>query len=174
MAQYNAGNHNNKGPYASENGVYDSATAAAINFLKNNGAISWINNNMPNNVHTNDANLLKPLGIYKYGGLADFTGPAWLDGTKSQPELVLNPDDTKNFLAATDILRSISQTIDLQAMTNQFSLNSAPVGLFDEYNQAVEQMVHIDASFPSVQDRNEIEAAFNNLINTASQYANRK
>jgi hypothetical protein len=27
---------------------------------------------------------------YKTGGLADFTGPAWLDGTKSRPELVLN------------------------------------------------------------------------------------
>jgi hypothetical protein len=27
---------------------------------------------------------------YATGGLADFTGPAWLDGTKSRPELVLN------------------------------------------------------------------------------------
>jgi hypothetical protein len=27
---------------------------------------------------------------YKTGGLADFTGPAWLDGTKARPELVLN------------------------------------------------------------------------------------
>jgi hypothetical protein len=31
---------------------------------------------------------------YKTGGLADFTGPAWLDGTKSRPELVLNAKDT--------------------------------------------------------------------------------
>jgi hypothetical protein len=29
---------------------------------------------------------------YKTGGLADFTGPAWLDGTKSKPEYVLNAD----------------------------------------------------------------------------------
>jgi hypothetical protein len=27
---------------------------------------------------------------YKTGGLADFTGPAWLDGTKARPEMVLN------------------------------------------------------------------------------------
>jgi hypothetical protein len=27
---------------------------------------------------------------YKTGGLADYTGPAWLDGTKSKPELVLD------------------------------------------------------------------------------------
>jgi hypothetical protein len=27
---------------------------------------------------------------YKTGGVADFTGPAWLDGTPSKPEYVLN------------------------------------------------------------------------------------
>jgi hypothetical protein len=35
---------------------------------------------------------------YETGGLADFTGPAWLDGTKSRPELVLNARDTQNFI----------------------------------------------------------------------------
>jgi hypothetical protein len=40
--------------------------------------------------------------------------------------------------------------------------------------EALEQQVHIEASFPGVQDRNEIEEAFNNLVNRASQYANRK
>lgn len=43
---------------------------------------------------------------YKTGGLADFTGPAWLDGTKSHPELVLNAKDTQNFLILKDILSS--------------------------------------------------------------------
>jgi hypothetical protein len=28
--------------------------------------------------------------IYASGGLADFTGPAWLDGTKTNPEYVLS------------------------------------------------------------------------------------
>ena len=44
---------------------------------------------------------------YKTGGLADFTGPAWLDGTKSRPELVLNQKDTQNFIQLKDILASI-------------------------------------------------------------------
>lgn len=44
---------------------------------------------------------------YKTGGLADFTGPAWLDGTKSRPELVLNQRDTENFIQLKDILSSI-------------------------------------------------------------------
>lgn len=43
---------------------------------------------------------------YRTGGLADFTGPAWLDGTKSHPELVLNAKDTQNFLILRDILSS--------------------------------------------------------------------
>lgn len=43
---------------------------------------------------------------YRTGGLADFTGPAWLDGTKSHPELVLNAKDTQNFLILKDILSS--------------------------------------------------------------------
>ena len=41
---------------------------------------------------------------FKTGGLADFTGPAWLDGTKSKPELVLNQKDTQNFIALKNIL----------------------------------------------------------------------
>lgn len=45
--------------------------------------------------------------IFATGGLADFTGPAWLDGTKSRPELVLNPRDTENFIQLKDILSSI-------------------------------------------------------------------
>ena len=41
------------------------------------------------------------------GGFADFTGPAWLDGTPSKPEAVLNAADTKNFVQLRDILSSL-------------------------------------------------------------------
>ncbi len=44
------------------------------------------------------------------GGLADYTGPAWLDGTPSKPELVLNAADTKNFLALRDVLSRAVQS----------------------------------------------------------------
>lgn len=46
---------------------------------------------------------------YKTGGLADFTGPAWLDGTKAHPELVLNARDTQNFIQLKDILASVME-----------------------------------------------------------------
>ena len=63
----------------------------------------------------------KKLG-YKTGGLADYTGPAWLDGTPSKPELVLNATDTKNFLALRDILsKALGST---NAVTNSYGGNA--------------------------------------------------
>ena len=44
---------------------------------------------------------------YATGGLANFTGPAWLDGTPSKPELVLNSTDTRNFIALRDVLSKV-------------------------------------------------------------------
>ena len=46
---------------------------------------------------------------YKTGGLADYTGPAWLDGTPSKPELVLNARDTENFIQLKDHLAALRQ-----------------------------------------------------------------
>lgn len=41
---------------------------------------------------------------YKNGGFADFTGPAWLDGTKQHPEAVLNALQTEHFIKFTNAL----------------------------------------------------------------------
>lgn len=45
---------------------------------------------------------------FKKGGLADYTGVAWLDGSPTEPEMVLNPEDTKNFIALKDAMRSVA------------------------------------------------------------------
>lgn len=45
---------------------------------------------------------------FKTGGLADYTGLAQLDGTPTKPELVLNAEDTKNFIALKDALRNVA------------------------------------------------------------------
>lgn len=37
---------------------------------------------------------LKYLNAYKEGGIIDFTGPAWVDGTKARPESILSADQT--------------------------------------------------------------------------------
>lgn len=45
--------------------------------------------------------------VFKKGGMANFTGPAWLDGTPRQPEAVLNALQTKAFLSFTDDLAAL-------------------------------------------------------------------
>ena len=47
---------------------------------------------------------------YATGGLNTTTGPAWLDGTRSKPELVLNAKDTQNFLTLKDILSEVMKS----------------------------------------------------------------
>ncbi len=53
---------------------------------------------------------------YKKGGLVDFTGPAWVDGTKSKPEAFLSAEDTsllkdKIFSNSDYSLKSIIESI---------------------------------------------------------------
>lgn len=91
-------------------------------------------------------------------------------------ELVLNADDTKNILSAVDMIRSISKTIDLNALAAGSifaSPNSAYKSSFGS-RDSLEQNVHIQAEFPNVSDHNEIEEALNNLVERAAQFAGRK
>lgn len=60
--------------------------------------------NYTNGAIGGNKNTIKP---YKTGGLATQTGLAWLDGTKSRPELVLNARDTENFIQLKDVLSDL-------------------------------------------------------------------
>ena len=125
-----------------------------------------------------------PKAIYKTGGLADFTGPAWLDGTKTHPELVLNATDTQNMLQTIHSLREL----DTDSITMLLSaLNAATASLFGALNgnyhasgvttsntQELNQNVEIHADFPNVTDRNEIIEAIDGLVNRASQFVQKK
>lgn len=91
-----------------------------------------------------------------------------------EKELILNQNDTANMLSAIQLTREIMNAIDIGA--NYASLgfgNLVATSLRDSKNEALEQNVHITAEFPNVNNHNEIEEALRNLINTASQYANR-
>ena len=44
---------------------------------------------------------------YATGGLANYTGPAWLDGSPSEPEYVLNARQTDAFLKLAEVLPSM-------------------------------------------------------------------
>ena len=115
------------------------------------------------------------IATFASGGYTGSWGPSGRLAVLHQKELVLNANDTLHFLQAAEILRGVSEAIDLQAMANQTMLNPYVGALTSALaDQTLQQQVTIEANFPGVTDRFEIEEAFNNLINTASQYANRK
>lgn len=114
---------------------------------------------------------------YAMGGLVDYTGPAWVDGTKDRPELMLNASDTENMLAAVQTVRSLdTATLTLLddfiklATSSMLSANSLHATGVHNTDQELQQQVHITAEFPNVQDSNEIQDAFDNLINRAAQF----
>ena len=111
---------------------------------------------------------------YDTGGYTGQWGPSGKWALLHEKELILNQGDTSNLLASLDLLDSILSTIDLHAMNSQFNsmINSPYIqGLGKE---TLEQMVTIEANFPNATDKLEIEEAFKDLVNLASQYANRK
>ena len=98
------------------------------------------------------------LMTYKTGGLADFTGPAWLDGTKSHPELVLNQRDTQNFIQLKDILADImSNPSDSKKPSgdNYYNIEISVEELKDDYDveqlaNKIRSMLHDDAMYRNV------------------------
>ena len=89
-----------------------------------------------------------------------------------EKELVLNKQDTKNILAAVDMVRSLNNSLTSR-MANLFNHSSVDklIQLFEKDSAPLEQNVQITASFPNVSVEREIEEAFNSLISSASQYA---
>ena len=55
------------------------------------------------------------------GGMVDFTGPAWVDGTKSRPEAFLNADDTKRIGEAAKLLSNLPLLDNPRTQTNEIS-----------------------------------------------------
>lgn len=60
---------------------------------------------------------------YATGGLADFTGPAWLDGTPSKPEYVLNAAQTERFFSLIDVLEGYDTKEKTSKQKNEISID---------------------------------------------------
>lgn len=109
---------------------------------------------------------------YDTGG---YTGEWGQDGKLAvlhQKELVLNASDTANMLDIVNIVRDIVKQIDAQALYSRGRRFDLP--RIQTRAETLEQNVHIEANFPNATSHQEIEQAFDNLINLASQYANKK
>lgn len=91
-----------------------------------------------------------------------------------EKELVLNKTDTQNILNAVSIVRNL--TAGLTSLQNSLigKINSPinnTINQTGKENTTLDQNVHIEAVFPNVSSSNEIEKAFNDLVNLASQRA---
>ena len=144
------------------------------------GAEAYINAHGANgDIYADWASKKGQLRKYYYGSFdtGGYTGEWGLDGKFAmlhEKELVLNKDDTAHFLQAIDIVRQISELIDLNALSSAGGLSSLLAATASSSSQKLEQQVTIHAEFPNVTDKDQITEAFTDLVNLASQYANRK
>ena len=104
---------------------------------------------------------LKPYALSRFakGGLADFTGPAWLDGTKSKPEMVLNPKDTENFIQLKNILANVmsgvTENTNGQGGDNYFDIKIEVAEIANDYDvdqlaDRLKKQIYDDASYRNV------------------------
>ena len=106
---------------------------------------------------------------YDTGGYTGEWGPEGKLAMLHEKEIVLNKEDSANILKVVEIVRTM---IDNNAANAGIGILHSP-GI-NTQNQNLEQTVTITAEFPNATDHNEIEMAFNSLINKATQFANRK
>lgn len=62
--------------------------------------------------------------VYKAGGLAYNTGPAWLDGTISKPEAVLNSLQTEHFIKFTNALDKLFANGNINNSTSSVNIDN--------------------------------------------------
>lgn len=130
--------------------------------LKNGGAQVLIGDRNRSGTYTGWVNRSDLVG-FKTGGLADFTGPAWLDGTKSRPEMVLNARDTENFIELRDILRE-----SIQAAAIEKSGGNSYQFDIDIHDPHVESDYDVDAMVARVEQDIYEKATYRN-VNAVSQ-----
>ena len=100
---------------------------------------------------------------YKTGGLADFTGPAWLDGTPSKPEYILNAAQTERFFSLINVLENIDRDGEKTSRSgdNYFDIAINVERLENDYDvekiaDKIRRMIAEDASYRNVNTINHI------------------
>jgi hypothetical protein len=106
---------------------------------------------------------MKQLKGYKTGGLADFTGPAWLDGTPSKPEYILNATQTERFFSLVDVLEGFDDKKTSTNNNNDISvdvdINLESIGSDYDVEQLankIRSMLRDDAMYRNVNNINQV------------------
>ena len=105
---------------------------------------------------------------FSTGGVADFTGPAWLDGTKSKPEIVLDQTDSANFMQLRDIFAdilngtsSIPKATEGKGGDNYYEINIDVESISDDYDveqlaDKIKDMIYEDSIYRNVNSINTV------------------
>lgn len=109
-------------------------------------------------VDTDTISMLNPLSL--------------MDSTINQSTMDLYKNTLDQYLSMNK--DQILSMIDMNASAMASGLGTMSLTTLPALSENLEQNVQITASFPNATNHNEIEEAFTNLINKASQYANRK
>ena len=129
-------------------GIFGNDTLKAVKKFQRNSKIS-----ADGIVGKNTKKAFK-LKQYASGGLADFTGPAWLDGTKSKPEYILNAEQTKSFFELVDVLSGLNGIGQNSQITGDsiydVDINVESIGSdydVEQLAQTVKRMINDDARY---------------------------
>jgi hypothetical protein len=137
-------------------------------YIYNNGSWREIVNGhaVPefNNGYSELVSLMKnKLATFKTGGLADFTGPAWLDGTPSRPEYILNAKQTEKFFSLIDVLENYDSEKKNKSSSgdNYFDIEINVEKLENDYDvekvaNKIRSMIYDDATYRNVNAINHI------------------
>ena len=99
---------------------------------------------------------------YASGGLNTQAGPAWLDGTASNPELVLNARDTQNFIELKDVLADMRKNggLSLTGGDNYYNISVNVDQMSSDYD--------VDRAIDRIKARIAQDGAYRN-VNTLSR-----
>ena len=99
---------------------------------------------------------------YASGGLNTQAGPAWLDGTASNPELVLNARDTQNFIELKDVLADMRKNggFSLTGGDNYYNISVNVDQMSSDYD--------VDRAIDRIKARIAQDGAYRN-VNTLSR-----
>ena len=121
-----------------------------------------------------DFQLKKLIGFSTGGYTGDWDNDNGRLALLHKKEIVLNQDDTKNLLDSVNIIRSIISNLNGNMFARLGDIRNNITNPAMSLNEGIEQNVHIDATFPNVNSKREIEEAFNDLVNLATQRAMRR
>lgn len=116
-------------------------------------AVNTINSflNAINNPTYNATDKNKKMYKFASGGLVDYTGPAWVDGTPQRPEVFLSPKDTENIRAMLDAFNYVRVASPFVPSASMLSSNNTQVG---DINITINQAeLKDDADFDEVARR---------------------